>query len=294
MAIPFAATGYGNGSDAQNVFGVYVTVANLSSAIKYECYDNDQTFPATDSVLTVANTVLAGTTKNGSKSMIALVDTTNAAPDEIWVPYAASAGEANPNLMKGQTSYVEQDGSTLTTTDRATFNMAALIPSDMETTDAAGFDLLVRYTYTGSAPTLTFQANEGTEGSPTWTSLTVDTHGIKHCRTADTYANIPADDAVCTAVSQCSGLDDLTSGGAHSAASCSYIEVEIDGTGTPDTFKWRKNGGSYTEDVSITGSAQTLSDGVTVTFGATTGHTLADNWAFWGGAEWTTRGYVTT
>jgi len=123
MAIPFAATGYGNGSDARNVFGIYVTVAD---------------FPTTDSALTVANTVLAGTTKNGSKSMVALVDTTNAAPDEIWAPYSASAGEANPNLLKGTTSYVEQDGSVLTNGDRATFNMVITVPSDMETTDPAG------------------------------------------------------------------------------------------------------------------------------------------------------------
>jgi len=245
--------------------------------------------------LTVANTVLAGTTKNGSKSMVALVDTTNAAPDEIWAPYSASAGEANPNLLKGTTSYVEQDGSVLTNGDRATFNMVITVPSDMETTDPAGFDLLIRYTYTGSAPTLTFQANEGTEGTPTWTSLTVDTHGIKHCRSGSTqYANIPADDAVQSAISQCSGLDDLTAGGSHSGSTCSYFEIEIDGTGTPDTFKWRKNEGSYTETVSITGSAQDLSDGVTVTFGATTGHTLGDKWAIWAGAEQTEVGYVTT
>jgi len=74
------------------------------------------------------------------------------------------------------------------------------------------------------------------------------------------------------------GLNDATWGTAFSGASSAYYEVEIDGEGTPDTFKWRKNGGAYTTGVSITGAAQTLDDGQTITFGATTGHTLGDRW----------------
>lgn len=80
-----------------------------------------------------------------------------------------------------------------------------------------------------------------------------------------------------------SGLNDLTWGGwAESGAPDSaYYEVVIDGTG-PDTFKWRECGGSWTETVAITGSAQTLvgTNGTqTITFGATTGHTLTDQWS---------------
>ncbi len=75
-----------------------------------------------------------------------------------------------------------------------------------------------------------------------------------------------------------SGLDDAKSGGEFTGGADAVFEVEIDATGTPDTFKWRKDGGAWTTGVSITGSAQTLSDGVTVLFGATTGHTLADKW----------------
>jgi hypothetical protein len=47
---------------------------------------------------------------------------------------------------------------------------------------------------------------------------------------------------------------------------------------SPNTFKWRKNAGSWTTGVAITGAAQTLADGVTVTFSALTGHTLTDTW----------------
>lgn len=75
-----------------------------------------------------------------------------------------------------------------------------------------------------------------------------------------------------------SGLSDITSGGTYSGTTTSTYEVEIDGTGTPDTFKWKKDSGAYTTTVAITGSAQTLAEGVTVTFAATTGHTSGNIW----------------
>lgn len=63
------------------------------------------------------------------------------------------------------------------------------------------------------------------------------------------------------------------------------FDIKISSTGTPDKFKWRKRARTelssqvaYSSEVSITGSNQTLSDGVTVIFGATTGHTLDDRW----------------
>ena len=85
------------------------------------------------------------------------------------------------------------------------------------------------------------------------------------------------------------GLDDMTAAesattGYTGLTDKSYI-VEIDATGTPDTFKWSDNGGgSYTTGVAITGAAQTLSNGIAVTFAATTGHTLGDKWTFDAGA----------
>ncbi len=74
------------------------------------------------------------------------------------------------------------------------------------------------------------------------------------------------------------GLNDLSQGAAFSDTDTAYFEVEIDAEGTPDTFQWRKNGGAYTTGVSITGAAQALSDGQTITFAATTGHTTGDKW----------------
>jgi len=82
-------------------------------------------------------------------------------------------------------------------------------------------------------------------------------------------------------------LNDMTAGGTFSGTVKTLFEVEIDAEATPDTFKWRKvtrdaNGektySAWTATVAVTGAAQTLADGVTVTFGATTGHTAGDAW----------------
>ena len=77
-----------------------------------------------------------------------------------------------------------------------------------------------------------------------------------------------------------SGLNDCTISGNFNGNEDKNFRIEIDGTGTPDTFRWSNDGGSTweVEDVNITGSAQALEDGVFVTFGATTGHTLSDRW----------------
>jgi hypothetical protein len=76
------------------------------------------------------------------------------------------------------------------------------------------------------------------------------------------------------------GINDLAWGTAFNGDDSAEFEVVIDSTGTPDTFKWRQNGGSWTESVDITGLAQTLDDGQTITFAATTGHTIDDQWAY--------------
>jgi len=73
-------------------------------------------------------------------------------------------------------------------------------------------------------------------------------------------------------------LDDGTFSGTYTGAPDAMFTVEIDAEGTPDTFKWKKDEGAFTTGVSITGSAQALSDGVSITFAATTGHTLGDVW----------------
>lgn len=83
------------------------------------------------------------------------------------------------------------------------------------------------------------------------------------------------------------GLDDMTSGGAYTGDPSSWryyhgtYWVEIDSEGTPDTFRWSfDQGRSWSDPIAISGEAQLLSDGITVTFVNTTGHTVGDAWAF--------------
>lgn len=81
-----------------------------------------------------------------------------------------------------------------------------------------------------------------------------------------------------------SGLDDMTKSGIFVGdyrTSFRY-RIQIDATGAPDTFKWSNDGGETWEatGVSITGSAQLLENGVSVTFATTTGHTLDERWDF--------------
>jgi hypothetical protein len=81
------------------------------------------------------------------------------------------------------------------------------------------------------------------------------------------------------------GLDDLdkwSNGytGLTGNGAVSY-RVQIDATGTPDTFKWSTdNGSTWTATgVNCSTSVTSLQDGIYVKFGATTGHTIGDYWA---------------
>ncbi len=84
------------------------------------------------------------------------------------------------------------------------------------------------------------------------------------------------------------GLNDATSGGTYVGTSeiPRYYKIQVDTTGTPDSFDWFysiDNRGTWNvgaSSVAITGGAQTLDNGVTVTFGATTGHAVTDIWFF--------------
>lgn len=80
-----------------------------------------------------------------------------------------------------------------------------------------------------------------------------------------------------------SGLDDLSRTDKYYGPFIGTIRIEIDGNGTPDTFKWSKDGGSTWEAtgqalVAGSGNAINLIDGLFVYWGATTGHTIGDYW----------------
>src|SRR5207253_4323530 len=54
-------------------------------------------------------------------------------------------------------------------------------------------------------------------------------------------------------------------------------QVYISTAAGTDKFKWRKNAGAYSAEISATGSSQTLSDGLSILL-ASTGHALNDTW----------------
>lgn len=323
MAVTDEVLNYGTQNAAANANAFAFRVGyDLSSAHTFECYDNNNTYPAIHAGnFTHIHEIFVGTTNNGSRSMIHLVDTGGGAPTlPVWKVLTETAGGAvQVNRMEGQVSYVTAS-TTLTGGTPADytvaqhigqFNMLIEVPHDAATSDDMAFDLLVRYTYTGAndpAPVFSYNdASTGTEGTPVWTNITIGTEGVKHCRAGsdvDTaYANIPANDFVQGTIynaTTVAGIDDCTAGGQFSDTVAAKYEIEIDATGTPDTFRWRKTPfdtgtpSSWTSTVNVATSATTIDAGVTVTFGATTGHNTSDVWIIYAGIEDTVEGWITT
>lgn len=76
-------------------------------------------------------------------------------------------------------------------------------------------------------------------------------------------------------------LNDMVSGGAFTGTAVKRYRVKITTAAATDKFKWSSDdGATWSAEVSLTGAAQILELGVTVTFGATTGHALNDEWRF--------------
>lgn len=80
-----------------------------------------------------------------------------------------------------------------------------------------------------------------------------------------------------------SGLNDFHVRGKHTGTEGHYYIVRIDGTGSPNTFRWSNDYGStwVQTGVPITGSKQDLEYGIKILFDSQTGHTLNDQWAFY-------------
>ena len=183
--IPNKATGAGN-NDATMVYKATFSTA-LSSAPRIEAWDNSQTFPAVDSIgSTILKEIFTGTTGNGSKPMLAgyiggLV-TAATKPGASWHPSSASAGGANPNLLKGSTNFVNT--SVVPGAGEAiVFNISERAPSDatVPSTSSMNALILIRCNYTGAAPDITLSFNEGSEVTPSWTTITPGNHGIRFC-----------------------------------------------------------------------------------------------------------------
>jgi uncharacterized phiE125 gp8 family phage protein len=92
----------------------------------------------------------------------------------------------------------------------------------------------------------------------------------------------PADSNSSTLNDMTAALTDTWSGSVRTT-----YEFKITTADTTDKFDWRavttdgngaKTYGAWTTAVSITGAAQVIASNLTVTFGATTGHTASDQW----------------
>jgi predicted phage tail protein len=77
-----------------------------------------------------------------------------------------------------------------------------------------------------------------------------------------------------------SGTLDLQASGEYQGATTLAIVVKIDGAGSPNTFRWSKNGGSTWEatGIAITGDWQELEDDILIKFSALTGGVMNDQW----------------
>lgn len=77
-----------------------------------------------------------------------------------------------------------------------------------------------------------------------------------------------------------SGLDDMSVVGDYTGKTSKTYRVQIDGNGSPDTFKWSDDGGETWEatGVSIAAPGNELSDGIWIKFDALTGHNIGDYW----------------
>ena len=92
-------------------------------------------------------------------------------------------------------------------------------------------------------------------------------------------ANAFGHDSVQTVSSSNALLNNLVVSGTYTGSGSHTYKVLITTAGAPDQFQWQIDGATpIATGVSVTGSAQTLSNGISVTFGTTTGHLVGDYW----------------
>lgn len=74
------------------------------------------------------------------------------------------------------------------------------------------------------------------------------------------------------------GLNDATFTGTYTGTSQITIKVEIQTDGTPDTFRWYIDGVLQASNINVAITPTLLGSGISVTFGASTGHTVGNYW----------------
>ncbi len=81
-----------------------------------------------------------------------------------------------------------------------------------------------------------------------------------------------------------SDLIGVTINSLYTGTGVGYYVVEISANGTPDSFRWNKDGGTWSGDIEITGAVQDIAEGITITFPLTTGYSIGQTTtiSYWG------------
>ncbi len=102
--------------------------------------------------------------------------------------------------------------------------------------------------------------------------------------------DVPQTNGRSSVVSTKTGTLVMTASGTYTGTALTPYVIKIDGTGSPNTFTWSRDGGGtwVATGVAITGSAQLLENGFSITFSATTGGVIDDSYAVTAGGKITT------
>ena len=82
------------------------------------------------------------------------------------------------------------------------------------------------------------------------------------------------------------GLNDMNVGGTYTGDSQTLYEININGVGTPNTWRWRKSTNfgttwsSYSSTANVSNTLIAVDNGITVKWDNLTGHTTANTWQF--------------
>ena len=191
------------------------------------------------------------------------------------------------NLIAGQDVFLGQDSGSLSATSPAypywTNKIGVCLISD-----STGGSIYV-HPEQSTFNTLRVQSNARVDGNMTVAGdLTVlgnqSSVGLTNLSVENSFIYLNTGDTIGDSATNFtgSGLDDATFKNHYEGTTTKSFYVRIDGTGTPDTFEWSYDSdfaSTEATDVAITGSLQTLSDNISILFGATTGHTLNDVWS---------------
>lgn len=167
-------SGAGN-QNTQNVLRVVFSGADQSDIPQLQAW-------ADFNLNTTNIEALQGTPVNGERSML-VAKSTHAGPSGVdWpVGLAQTPGGAVANRLRGNDAFVLLGTSAPVAPFPVarTFNMALLVPADASP-GGVGFQpvVAVKVFYAGAPPTIEFECNEGSDGSPVWRPLTSSPQGV--------------------------------------------------------------------------------------------------------------------